>query len=339
MEKRISATLTDVAQRAGVSRATVSSVLNGSRSNTRVSEVTRARIMDAVRELDYHPSAIALSLRRRKTDILGFYSSFKIQIRDTFHREILTGLQDGCEASGYHLLLQGALRVAPIERAYGELASGRIDGLALLTFASDPLTERLRGSHLPVVCLANAVPGLPSLVLDEELGGRLIAQHLYERGHRHVQYRIRYDDPLPELRAYSSAIRREQGFLTAAQERGLRVSVRETAQDERRFDDEDIQTLLLAPPADRPTALVCWTDDAALDALAECTRLGLRVPEDIAIVGFNGIEPTHAPIRRLTTIRAPWRELAERAIRMLSTGESPPEEVVFPVTLIEGDTT
>ncbi len=95
------------------------------------------------------------------------------------------------------------------------------------------------------------------------------------------------------------------------------------------------------PRQNRPTAAVCWNDQTAYNLREDCHRRGLRVPEDLAIAGFDGLPPPHVPNQRLTTIRAPWIEVASTAISLLTRrieGEAIPHETVLPVEFITGDT-
>ncbi len=334
-------TLRDVAERAGVSAVTVSSVLNGSRSNTRVSPQTRERITAAAAALRYQPSAVALSLRRRRTDILGFYCGQVFGMADAgllFFSDLIRGLQEGCETGRKDLLMHGVFRRRPEEEVYRALAGGMIDGLVLYAPETDPLVARLAASHLPTVALAEPLPGIASFVADDAGGGRLQAGFLAARGHRRVLYRA------ATLEAPSTT-RRLAGFRDAAAEAGLRV---DTLGHPEGLPPDVLRRLRLPVGSpERPTAVVCWNDDSAREMLAEMERAELAAGPrwesgEIGVVGFDGVALPYPPARRLTTIHAPWRDAAEAAVArlvLLLEGAAPePSETVLPVSLIAGDT-
>lgn len=332
MEPKTAPTLEEVSRRAGVSKVTVSSVLNGSRSNTRVSASTRERILSVVAELGYHPSAIARSLRRKRTNIIGYYSGYGfISLRNQFSTEIISGLQDGCEEHGKDLLLHGAFRGASVEDIYAELASGKIDGLALFAPENHPLIERLSRSHLPVVLLADGAANLPSVIADDYKGSQLVADYLHAKNHRRILYRCL-------VRYHAAVERRLKSFQEAARRLGLTVTVSVAPTGD--LTEEEMAILSPDNP-ERPTAVVCWGDDWAKSVLAHCLALGWRVPEDVAIVGFDGIEPNDPPQYRVTSVRVPWHDAGRIAIEQLihqMKGGEAPAETILPVSLLIGDT-
>jgi DNA-binding LacI/PurR family transcriptional regulator len=334
-------TLTDVAERAGVNRVTVSVVLNStSRAGTRVSESTRQRILKAAADLCYQPNAIARSLRRRRTNTIGFYSGYpQIYAANPFKGQIISGLQIGCDQLRQDLLLHGKYPGRSAEDIYAELANGRIDGLVLFTPPDDALIERLVGSHLPVVAIVDAVPILPSVVADDAVGGCLQAEHLAARGHRRVIYQTAHLSLISTCRRYAA-------FCEAAAARGMSVLESRSTNVQSDLTDEARAALLGASAERRATAIVAWQDGVAVWALSQCIALGLRVPEQVAVVGFDGIGiPSHlqvGPTHTLTTIRAPWTQVAQVAVSLLVSeieGKEVPKETVLPVELFVGDTT
>lgn len=338
LERKTATTLDDVARKVGVSKYTVSAVLNSTRSNTRVSTETRQRILEAVSELQYRPNAIARSLRRRKTDLIGLYNGYEyIDARNRFLAEVVGGLQEACDRYAKDLLIFRIFRGYTAQRIFEELVDGRVDGLVLYAPPDDALAERLANSHLPVVAVTDAVPMLPSVVVDDEYGGFLQAKHLAGKGHRRVIYR---GSPF-NLR---SVARRQQGFREAAERLGLTVIEMTTEGDPSKTEEPDelARTLLAMPPDRRPTAAVCWEDQHADRLVAEFSKLGLRVPEDIAVVGFNGLSTEREPAWKLTTIHAPWAAVGLTAVSLLMEqmeGKEVPSETVLPVALIIGKTT
>ena len=327
-------TMRDVAREAGVSQMTVSAVLGGKSAQSRISEPTQVRVIEAAREMGYQPNAIARSLRRRSTNVIGFYSGYGyLDTHNAFLAELISGLQAGGERHRKDLLLHGVYRGSSVDDIYAELMDGRIDGLVLNAGPQDPLADRLAASHLPVVALVDAIPTVPSVVAADAQGSAYLAAHLAEKGHSRVLYRY------SNHRYLVSASRRREAFLQRAAEYGMEVRLWE--------DDVTCPANIAGldwfheAPGIRPTAVVCWNDLAAYDLLTQCRKYGLRTPEDLAVVGFDGVPTPFDFVWRLTTVRAPWAEVARVAVDLLIAqiqGEPVLQETELPVELVCGDT-
>ncbi len=330
-------TMADIARRAGVSKVTVSAVLSASAgNNTRVAASTRQRILDTARELNYAPNGIAKMFRRNATDIVGLYlGDWLLNTHDLFLAEIVSGLQIGCQKHRKDLLIHAMSRGQSISDISLELTNRKIDGLVVFAEEHDPLAVRLASSSLPVVAITDAVSALPSVVADDRSGSWLIARYLAAKGHERILYRRG-----PVLQ--TSANRRYQAFQEAAAAHGLQI-----AEDESRVNNFDFalsdqeQAILSLPPSQRPTAIVCSNDLLAYATFDYCQAHDFRVPEDFAIVGFDGIVPQVRPAADLTTIRAPWSEVAQTALDLVImrlASETVPQETVLPVELVIGKT-
>lgn len=327
-------TLRDVAERVGVTLGTASAVLNGSKSGTRVSPSTRERLVQAAAELGYRPNEVARSLARRRSKLIGFCSIFEfVSPQNAFLSELLGGVQEATSDRNEDLVLRNIPMGASPQRVVDSLADRRVDGLVILAPANPELYSLLQTAHLPVVALVDAYPGVASVVVDDYRGGELMADHLFERGHRHVIYRGWRYGPL-------SAKRRESGFRTRARSLGMHVS-------DGRVLDTTYETALLPAEIDLiegrspATAIAVWGDDLAALTCESVTDRGYRIPSDLAIIGFNGV-PTRVPQRwDLTTIVAPWREVGRQSVDLvnqLMTGEAP-TTIQLPVSFRQGATT
>jgi DNA-binding LacI/PurR family transcriptional regulator len=325
-----SATLDDIAARAGVNRMAVSVVLNGARSGTRVSQETRQRILEIARDLNYRPNSIARSLSRRATHIFGFYSGYDyFDTRNPFLAELTAGLMDECSRRNRDLLLHAVFRGPVIDDIYDELLSGKIDGLVVWAPPEDPLIALLGQVNLPVVAVVEIMPAFPSVVIDEHAGAFQIVRHLAGRGHRSLLCRTHITEA-------GSRGRRLNGFRAAAAECGIAFQTLDTNLDL----DQELQPLLAAQDHP-PTAIACWNDIAAHQTLAHCRRSGIRVPDHLAVTGFDGFETPIEPVLRLTTVRAPWAQVASTAIAYLAElldGREVPMETTLPVELLPGET-
>ncbi|MGI4789729.1 MAG: LacI family DNA-binding transcriptional regulator [Janthinobacterium lividum] len=322
-------TLVDVARKAGVNKVTASIVLSGGKGNTRVSDATRQRILQAAEEVHYQPNALARSLRTRRTQTIGFYMSDFIDMRDLFLSEIISGLQQGCQQNRHDFLMHGTFEGRLTDEVFTHLLNGKVDGLVLHVASDDPLLPRLAASRLRVIAVANPVPGLPSVTVDDAAGSRLLAEHLAQKGHRRIYYA---QCPYP----LTSAIRRQQAFLEIAAQHDM--SVISVPSEPMRTLERDFLTL---PPAGRPTAVVCWNDQTAYQTVQHLRACGIQVPGDLAIAGFDGMTSLIPPAYRLTSVRAPWHEVAKTAVDLLCRVPSTlaGHEVVLPIEFVLGETT
>jgi DNA-binding LacI/PurR family transcriptional regulator len=332
MHEKRSITIKELAERAGVSVATVSAALGGNYRTIHVSEATKERIRLLAEQLDYRPNATARSLRRNATDILGFLGS--IAPRQAFYSELLIGLKEGCEQHRKDLLLHSEYRKQTPDEIYAELANGRIDGLILHTPKEPSLARRLGRSRLPTVAVVDAMPELPSVVADDAGGIRMLVEYLKQRGHRRILIKV-------DGEAVASQIRRHRAFLQATAEYGVQGETW-TAHDFEMRTEETAAALRLDRPAnERPTAVLCWHDVSADALIAQCLKMGLRIPDDIAICGFDGLPAPVGVSWKLTTIHAPWEEVTRQAVTLLVQrieGQEIPVETLLPVTLVAGDT-
>lgn len=327
-------TLQAVANAAGVNRVTAAVALGQSpQGGTRVSSATRTRVLQAAEQLGYTPNVMARALRGERTNIIGYYAGYEaLDAHQPFVAAILEGLQQCCRQHRQDLMLFGSFERDTVDSIYATLTSGKIDGLILLPTPLSPVMDRMFDSHLPVVAIANAHPALPSVVVDDSTGAVLIAEYLARQGHCRLLYRS-HADPR------TSTIRRQTAFLQAATALGMSVTVTYEARSHA-LSPQEI-AILQAPVEQRPTAAVCWMDLNAYRLLDYCEQIGLRVPAELAIVGFDGIRQLTKPARTLTTVRAPWATVAAQAVECLLAllaGEEVAPETVLPVEFVVGDT-
>jgi DNA-binding LacI/PurR family transcriptional regulator len=334
MVERRAVTLKDIAHRAGVSPMTVSAVLRDNSVHVRVSDATRDRVLAVAREMKYHPNAVARALRRQRTNVIGLYSGFGyLDARNPFVSEIIGGLQEGCDEHQKDLLLHGVFQGRSVDNIYAELADGRIDGLVVIAPPDDPLVDRLAQSKLPVVVVVDAVPALPCVVADGVRGMNLLMDYLVGKGYRRFVYR-EWD------RSLDSVSRRIATFREYAARHDL-YATEWVAPQQTEPGDAVVAEWLRRAASERTTVFVCWNDVAAYDLLAHCAVLGIRVPQDVAIAGFDGLTTPLAAGYRLTTVRAQWAEVARTAVSQLVgalNGKNIAQETVLPVELICGDT-
>ncbi len=333
-------TAKDIGNALGLSQPTVSRILTGAAGH-RVADDTRARVVEAAARMGYRPNAVARSLRRRRTNIIGFYTGYGyLDARNAFLSAIIGSLQQAANARRMDVLLHGVYRGASTDDIYSEVMDGRVDGLFLHTHTGDPLAERLAESDaLPVVAVADALPGIASVVCDDEGGSRALVAHLWERGHRRIGYIY------PRTR-FVSVERRMGVFLAEMGARGAGDSAPTFA-----INVEDTRPALeqIRAMTNPPTAVCCWNDLAAYDLLRECETAGLRVPGALSIAGFDGLLDPRLTPRPLTTVSADWSTIAQAAMdalwarieaRFSTNGDETmsPGTLTFPVRLVAGNT-
>lgn len=321
--------LRDIAEQAGVSVTTVSHVLNGY-TKSGIKQETWERVKQIAQELGYRPNAIARSLKNQRTHAVGFYTGYGFRdARDPFMGEIYTGIQHACDELDLDFLIHGSVTGKDGNEIKMKLADGRVDGLIVHAPASDPVVACLTDANLPAVAIADKLPNTPSVVADDRCGMQLLIDYLWERGHRRIAYLTSHVE-LTSIQA------RSETFLRVMAERGGEASVTTFPWGRAK---EFLEEWRQSP--DAPTAMCCWNDNSAYHLIKTCLDIGIRIPEELAIVGFDGLLVTRLPARNLVTIHVPWDRIANEAVKMVlkqTHGESVPELTVFPVSLLAGDT-
>ncbi len=197
-----------------------------------------------------------------------------------------------------------------------------------------PTLRRCLNSQIPLVAIADRAPGVVSVVVDNEMGAFMLAEHLALRGHKRIMYRR---DP----NGHESAESRYIAFDKAARYHDMDV-IPTLPSDSIGTISQQEEALLLAAKDERPTAVATWGDSYAFPVLKFCRLHHLAVPQDVAVSGFDGIVSPVEPAVRLTTVQAPWQRVAEKAADLMVymlQGEEVAKEMVLPVDLVMGDTT
>ncbi len=309
MHKRV--TIKDVAREAGVSKVTVSYVLNGQGETARISEKTRERVLRVAKELRYTPSAIARSMVTKRSDTLGVVFQFApyFASRSDFTTDVMLGVSQEAVSAGYDLMLH----TKPVLDALAEVAAltdGRVDGVLILRDAHDEALDLLIRQGFPCVLFftRSTDPTVAFVDADNVHGGRLAAEHLLGLGHRRVGM-------LCGSPRSTSAMERLKGFRDALKERGVVLDERHLLHPVAASEAEAIEDYLRSP--DRPTGIFCFSDEFAFLACRIATKLGIMVPQQLSIVGFDSLEACEHSHPPLTSIRQPVVEMARAATQML----------------------
>lgn len=320
----------DVARRAGVSIATVSRALRGLPD---VAAATRDRVLEAAAELDYVASPFAARLASGRTATVGVVVPF---VNRWFFAEVIDGVEAALRKSGFDLLLynlgdeQGRTRffdVMPIRK--------RVDAVLIASLVLDDAEfDALGALSCPVGLLGLERPGFLSTRIDDVAGARTAVRHLLALGHRRIGLiGGDTDDPM----RFTPPLRRRDGYRDALREAGVELDPDLEVLGYFTIDGGGEAADRLLAISDRPTALFAESDEMAYGAMRAARRAGLRVPEDVAIIGFD--DHVTAELMNLSTIRQPVAEQAvDITTRLLSTiaahDDCAAAEVVLPTELV-----
>jgi len=302
----------DVAARAGVSRTTVSYVLNNVET-ANISDQTRLRVLDAADALGYVPNAAAQMLAGHRSHIIGlvFPRTHPHLATHLFLLQVLEGLMAVVQQQGMRLLIDSV--ESTVESAYLDLArTKRIDGLILIdVLGHDPALQRLALDDFPIVTLGQSHPRLCSVDVDNQTGARLAVEHLLAQGHQRIgcitNFPTTAHDPNLRMLGYQAALRNADRPLDPS------LLVEGLYQPESGFTA--MQQLLDQPQP--PTAVFVASDVMAMGALTAIYARGLTVPKDIAVVGFDDVPLARYTNPPLTTVRMPTVEMGQRAGELL----------------------
>lgn len=300
-------TIFDVAVAAGVSYSTVSRVVNGQRH---IAEATRARVERAMAELGYVADLRARSLAGGSTKILGL---LLLDINSDYMAEIVRAVDDEVSRSGYDLMLCTThSRTGDPGDYVRRLAPGLVDGLMILVPQdNDRYLQVLRTSGFPHVLIDHhgASGGSSVVRATNEQGVRDAVRHLAGLGHTAITH-LRGDEGQDTTRI------REAAFRSECERLGVRATVAPGGFNE--LVGHPAALAVLDVPADlRPTAVVAANDAAALGVLSAARALGLRVPEDVSVVGFDDVTSARLTSPRLTTVRQPLASIGRVATELL----------------------
>jgi len=316
----------DVALEAGVSQPTVSRALRG---DPRVTDATRRRVLQAADRLGYVTSDRGRSLSTRRTSRIGVVVE---DLDNPFYLELLDVLHERLERADVRMIVLTPQRNDPerVER----LVDGSIDGAILTTTHLDsPIPAQLRARRFPFVLLNRTVddPAYASCAVDNRAGAIRLAEETLRAGHRTIAAVFG-----PETT--STGRDREAGIRAVLAGAGVPLPAERTRRGRFTFESGHRGCAELLAARDRPTAVLCANDVVAFGAINAARGLGLAVPDDVSITGFDDIAMAAWEVFRLTTVRQDLRRMAETAVDLvLGLVEDPqaePERIVLPADLV-----
>jgi LacI family transcriptional regulator len=324
-------TIAMVAQEAGVSAATVSRILNGTAV---VNDAKKKAVDDAVAKLGYVPNPMARGLAGGRTLSIGVVTQ---AIDSPFYGAALRGIEDQLDPAGYSPLFVSGHWATDIEtRCIDVLLSRRVDGIVVLTGRLTDAALRKFAKQVPLVVTGRALqePGLFSLDFDNFEGGRLATRHLLELGHQRVAF-IAGDADHPDVSE------RLRGYRDALAEAGLPFDPNLVVQGEYHEESGLQAVTTLLSRGVHFTALFSTNDQMAIGAAHGLQQHGLRVPEDVSLVGFDDLPTSRYALPPLTTIHQPAYEmgqLAAEAMLALIGGNTPTQVLPAPRLIVRSST-
>lgn len=323
-------TLLDIARASGFSVSTVSIVLSEAPLSQNVAATTRSHIRGIARQLGYHPDAYARSLRRRSTQTVGILA---FDLSDPFCLPVTRGIQEGVHEAGYlPLVMDAQTRRQQFDLYLQMILERRAEGLIVIAswvFEETNLLGDIRKNNVPILIVGRDLTarGIPSIFVDNEAGGAMAMQHLWDLGHRRIAV-IRGPEEMYDTEYRWAGIRK------FASQKGMRLDEQLVFQlpglsDAASSFEGGLRFARRLLAAHTPfTAVLAFDDLTALGVVRGLTEAGMRVPEDCSVMGFDDVLPAEVATPAISTIRQPLRamglEAGERVLQAIRGG-SPKE--------------
>lgn len=323
------ATLMDVAERSGVSYQTVSRVIN---HHPKVAKSTRAKVLEAIKELGYHPSFAAQSLAAGRTKTLALIT---LGVGNYGPASMFYTIENLAHKAGYEIISAYVETndEASIVTAVDRLRRWMVDGVMLIAPVESENYRTFLGeiTDIPVVHVDTYnQPDIHSVAIDQYSGGVLAAQHILSLGHQEI---VEITGPMNWFGAQA----RHQALVDTMTNHGLTLV--DSIEGTWSHESGSRCTRELLASGKSFTAMVIGNDHMALGALAALHESGLRVPDDVSVIGFDNVDESPYFIPALTTVEQPFAELGRRSIsyllELLESPDLPPEHIAIPPRLIE----
>ena len=303
------ATIRDVAKRAGVSTTTVSHVINKTRF---VAENTQRAVMDAIKQLNYSPSAVARSLKVNQTNTIGLLA---VSNDTPYFAEVIRAVENSCYKKGYTLILCNSQNELEKQRSYlAMLAQKRVDGLLVLCSEYPPaLLELLQSySHIPMMIMdwGKSSDFTDNIEDNSSQGAYMAVKYLIERGHREI------GTITGQLNEHTGR-ERQKGFLQALKEANIEIPKEWIIKSDFYPESGYHAMQKILKQGKKPTAIFCGGDVIAMGAICAIAEAGLSVPHDISVIGYDNLHDSRYFNPALTTIHQPKERLGETALDML----------------------
>jgi LacI family transcriptional regulator, galactose operon repressor len=333
-------TMKTVAEAAGVSRATVSYVLNGRQQEkgSRVNPETVAKVEKTAAQLGYRRNELARSVRTGKTNVFGFLGS----MGTSYTMDIINGIAKSCTASNYLLKFFPLDEQTAIENIAKQCIEQRLSGVicrSLTEHELDILHQELQNFDMPIVLVDNSFSHnwCSRVISDDIAGAQLAVEYLLKLGHQKIAN-------ISNSLANGFSFMRNSGYRRALANAGIAKSDKLTCIVPQMYEltESFVTTIKRLLTEQQPTALFCSSDPIAMKALKVAGSMGLRVPEDISIIGYAGLNYTQLANPALTTVKQPFINMGKKAAEILInevTDQTQIQEIRLPVELIVREST
>lgn len=320
-------TIADVARQSGVSKTTVSVILNQSPASARVPPETHKRVQQIAVDLGYRPSWRARALTNRRTHMIGvlYAPPMPLIVRGNYEG-IMAGINETLTKNGYHVIF---VPLGEDPAGWGEIVTDqRLDGCLVLSRLHDALAALLTQSRMPVVLVnADTDKAFTAVLPDDAGGSEKVTQHLLDLGHRRITFY------LGDVPPHYSVNKRADAYHAAMKRAGCESNIRVVREPVEQF------VASIKDAAERPTAVITYTHYAAIKMLRYAWEAGLVVPDDISVATFSDSYPVAEVIPPLTAVALPTEEMGRTAAEMVleqinNAGETNPRRIVLKETLI-----
>lgn len=329
-------TMQDIAESAQVSRGTVSYVLNGKAKKAKISKATSEKIFKVAETLGYRRNAIAQSMKTGKTNVIGVIGG----LCESYSMAIIEGINDIVSKNSYMIKLFPAITVEEVKNVARQCMEQRLAGVICRSLSEEGLEilrKELVPNNIPIVLVDSSFSHnwCSRVISDDFEGAKLAVNYLYELGHRKISY------VTTNIKRGFAKIRYE-GFCTVMKEHSLDLLTHSVEIDDE-FDeitDVFVTRVNKILHKHKPTAVFCGSDSLAMKVLKIATESGTKIPQELSIIGFAGMNYTQWTIPALTTINQPFVEMGKTATELLLSeieNKNTIQELKLPVKLIIRD--
>lgn len=327
-------TLKDVAERAGVSVATVSYVLNGKSS---ISEETRERVLGAVREMDYVPDLSARSLSMRDSKLIGVVIPQTepgdcLMLQNSFYGEVLSSIECEARRQGYHILISAT----DANESYLTLAKQRnLDGIIIIGMYPDEFYQQMKKIQIPIVLIDSYCEDhyYHSVRIDDAYGSYLATRYLLQHGHREIALFV------GQVKENGVMKKRLVGYKQALDEYGIEFRDEYVLEGQTDYESGIVLAKRMVEAKLPTTGIVAAADILAIGAIKGLYEMGLSVPKDYSIIGFDDLEIANYITPGLTSIKQQISLKGQRAVELLLKHIADPtltkQEEILPLSLVE----
>lgn len=326
-------TLKDVAQRAGVTTATVSYTLSGKRP---ISEQTKRRVMEAIAELDYVPNLDARSLSMRDSMLIGVVvpqtePGDRLMFQNAFYSEILGSIEYYARLEGYHTLISAT----DANESYLTLAKKRnLDGIIVIGMYPDEFYQQMKKTQIPIVLIDSYCNDhyYHNIRIDDAYGSYLATRHILENGHEHIAFFV------GQMKENGVMKKRLLGYQQALQESGIPFRAEYVFEGQIDYSSGIKLANKLIASGLPATGVVAAADILAIGAIKGFFEAGKRIPEDYSVVGFDDVEVSQYLTPGLTTVRQQISLKGQKAVELLlkhiADPSLPKQEEILPLQLV-----